>query len=110
MNVKCIMVLGLGISLVSSALLAQEDVFHPDFKALDAITVNDGKYLKWPGKYSTWYGKDPTWYGEFRSDGSAMLLKADIKPDFGGAGSPRGSFSVKKNLFFSGATSEETVH
>ena len=96
MNIKGITVLGLGMSLVSSTLLAQENAFKPDFKALDAITVNDGRYLKWPGKYSKWYGNGPAWYGEFRSDGSAMLLKVDSDPRLGVAGSPRGSFSVKK--------------
>ena len=72
----------MGMSLVSSTLLAQEDAFKLDFDTLDEITFRAGNY--------------PGWYGSFRSDGSAILIRSDEGVLSGIAVAPVGSFSLKK--------------
>ena len=82
MHVKGITVLGLGLSLVYSTLLAQEDVFKPDFDTLDAITFRAGNYSGWRG--------------DFSSGGSAILIRSGEEFLSGRAVAPDGSFSIKK--------------
>ena len=82
MRVKGITVLGLGLSLMSSALLAQENPAEPDFDTVKVITVDDGN--------------SPGWYGEFKSDGSAKLLRRGAEPVYRVAVAPAGSLSIKQ--------------